>query len=556
MAQRISRADASDTEWEKVVRQAEILAPLAQRDRKKRADVDRAAQLLGISTSNAYRLIRLLEGDPRPTALLPHTPGPDAGQALLDPRIETVISEVLERSYCSPQNPKESAVVTEIRGKCRAQGLAQPSRKAVHTRIQAIDLFARLRSREGENAAERAAPRPGGIEATAPNQIWLIDHTLADLILVDRRYRLPIGRPTITLIIDAYTRMCVGSYASREASKRKHPTRDRSQGIRFSLCGNCASGARLHLEAASIASPRGRRVVTDTPALQDDPWSRVALILKDRWASNPVSDEALIRARLAIATAGRLRPKALLFWGVPNAGKTALKVKLLREISQKTFLPNLLTSPVVLMVEAPVEADEARFYEAILQAGHQYVPSGNVRTLLRAVSAFLDELRPDVMILDEAGNLNAYVGARGNVCLNAIRRLCNVHRMTLLGFGTAAAMTALQGDEQLENRFETFELRPLAPPEFRELVELLTGAMPLRQPTSWSVSMLESAYELTGGYVGRASYLVQEASAQAVLSGTEQITETILKSSELSNSLAALRHAGARAGRRTRRAAI
>ena len=208
------------------------------------------------------------------------------------------------------------------------------------------------------------------------------------------------------------------------------------------------------------------------------------------------------------------------------------------------------------MVEAPVEADEARLYEAILQAGHQYVPSGNVRALLRTVSTYLDELRPDVMILDEAGNLNAYVGARGNVCLNAIRRLCNVHRMALLGFGTAAAMTALQGDEQLENRFETFELRLLALPEFREFVELLTGAMPLRHPTSWSVSMLEHAYELTNGYIGRAAYLVQEACAQAVLSGSEQITEAILKSGELSNSLAVLRHAGARAGRRTRRSAI
>ncbi|WP_439471068.1 Mu transposase C-terminal domain-containing protein [Brevundimonas sp.] len=214
MAQRIGRDDASDADWATAVRQAEILAPLAQRDRKKRADVDRAAQLLGISTSNAYRLIRLLEADPRPTALLPHAPGPEAGQGLLDPRIEAVISEVLERSYCSSQKPKESAVVIEIRGKCRAQGLIPPGRKAVHTRIQAIDLFTRLRTREGENAAERTAPRPGGIEATAPNQIWLIDHTLADLILVDRRYRLPIGRPTITLVIDAYTRMCVGCYVS------------------------------------------------------------------------------------------------------------------------------------------------------------------------------------------------------------------------------------------------------------------------------------------------------------------------------------------------------
>lgn len=296
-------------------------------------------------------------------------------------------------------------------------------------------------------------------------------------------------------------------------------------------------------------------MVTDISVPQDDPWARVALIHRDRWASNPVSDEALIRARLAIATAGRLRPKAVLFWGVPNAGKTALKMKLLRDISQKTSFSGQLKRPQVLMVEAPVEADEARFYEAILQAGHQYVPSGNVRTLLRAVSAFLDDLRPDVMILDEAGNLNAYVGARGNVCLNAIRRLCNVHRMALLGFGTAAAMTALQGDEQLENRFETFELRPLAPPEFREFVELLSGAMPLREPTSWSVSMLERVYELTSGYVGRASYLVQEASAQAVLSGYEQITAAILESNELSNSLAALKYARTRAGGRTRRSA-
>ena len=231
------------------------------------------------------------------------------------------------------------------------------------------------------------------------------------------------------------------------------------------------------------------------------------------------------------------------------------QVKLLRDVSQSTFFCGQLKRLEVLVVEAPVEADEARFYEAILQAGHQYVPSGNVRTLLRAVSAFLDDLRPDLMILDEAGNLNAYVGARGNVRLNAIRRLCNVHRMALLGFGTAAAMTALQGDEQLENRFETFELRPLTPPEFREFVELLTGAMPLREPTSWSLSMLERAYELTSGYVGRASYLVQEASAQAVLSGSERITPEILESPELTNSLAALRQARTRAGRRSGRSA-
>lgn len=209
----------------------------------------------------------------------------------------------------------------------------------------------------------------------------------------------------------------------------------------------------------------------------------------------------------------------------------------------------------ILLVEAPVEADEARLYEAILQAGHQYIPSGNVRTLSRAVSAFLDELRPHVILLDEAGNLNSYAGVKGAVCLNAIRRVCNVHRVQVLGFGTTAAMTALGADEQLENRFEAFELRALAPAEFRAFIELLTDAMPLREPTVWSIQMLERGYELTSGYVGRASYLVQEASALAVLSGKERIGSSIIRSSELQSTLAALSFARSRAGGRTKRPA-
>lgn len=287
-------------------------------------------------------------------------------------------------------------------------------------------------------------------------------------------------------------------------------------------------------------------------APQTDPWERIALVHRDRWAPNPVSDEALKRARLAVATAGRLRPKAVLFWGLPNAGKTALRTKITREIEQNRFYPDHDRPLAIVSVEAPVEADEARFYEAVLQAGHRYVPTGNVRTLHKAVTLFLEDVRPDVLILDEAGNLNAYTGTRGNICLNAIRRLCNVHRVALLGFGTSAAMTALQADEQLENRFETFHLRPLSPSEFTEFVDLQAGAMPLQEKTVWTTPMLERAYELTLGYVGRAAYLIQEAAAEAVFIGSERITAEILDGEALATSLAALQQAGARAGRRTR----
>lgn len=65
--------------------------------------------------------------------------------------------------------------------------------------------------------------------------------------------------------------------------------------------------------------------------------------------------------------------------------------------------------------------------------------------------------------------------------------------------------------------------------------------------------MLERAYDLTHGYVGRTSYLIQEACAEAVLSGQEHISTAILESEDLITSLAALQHARTRAGRRIRR---
>ncbi|MFN7107526.1 MAG: TniB family NTP-binding protein [Brevundimonas sp.] len=284
-----------------------------------------------------------------------------------------------------------------------------------------------------------------------------------------------------------------------------------------------------------------------------DPWLRIAAIQRDRWAPNPVSDGALKRARLAVSSAGRLRPRAVLFWGPPNAGKSALREKIVREIERNLFIPGRVQAQVVVSFEAPPEADEARFYEALLQGAHRYIPPGNNRTLLQAVTLYFEDVRPDVMILDEVGNLNAYTGARGAICLNALRRLCNVHKVALLGFGTATAMTAMQADEQLENRLEIFHLRPLTPPEFTTFVDLMTSAMPLLKPTVWSSAMLERAYEMTGGYVGRTVYLIHDTATEAVLSGIEQITLEILDSDELAESLAALRQARMRAGRRGRR---
>lgn len=214
MTVRVRSEDASDDAWERAVEIARVLTPLLDAPKRRRAHVEKAAAALGMSTASAYRHLAKLERDQRATILLPGKRGPAKGTSALEPEMESLVQEVLDKLYCSSQKPTEAHVVNEVRRRCREQNLIPPARSTIHERIEAIDLYKKLLSREGRNAAEQASPTPGTMKATRPNQIWLIDHTLGDIILLDRRFRQPLGRPTLTLIIDAYTRMCVGCYVS------------------------------------------------------------------------------------------------------------------------------------------------------------------------------------------------------------------------------------------------------------------------------------------------------------------------------------------------------
>jgi len=215
----VGQHDAEDPEepdaaWRAATAARRVLLPLAQMEKKRRADVDAAAAALNISTTKAYRLIARLKEDERTSALLPAKSGRPAGLSMYAADIDEIIREVLERDYVAEQRPSETAVLNTVRARCRRAGLNPPGRKGVKTRIQALDLYDRLKARHGKNAAEIATSRPGEFVVERPNQVWLIDHTEGDIILVDRRFRQPIGRPTVTLIIDAFSRMCVGCYVS------------------------------------------------------------------------------------------------------------------------------------------------------------------------------------------------------------------------------------------------------------------------------------------------------------------------------------------------------
>ncbi|WP_245847445.1 hypothetical protein [Paracoccus seriniphilus] len=111
--------------------------------------------------------------------------------------------------------------MTEIRSACWQQGLQPQTRRTVLRRLDAMDTREIAKAREGAKAAgQKFAPVIGENKASQPLEIVQIDHTPADIILVDSLERQPIGRPWVTLAIDIATRMVTGYYTSLEAPSR------------------------------------------------------------------------------------------------------------------------------------------------------------------------------------------------------------------------------------------------------------------------------------------------------------------------------------------------
>lgn len=85
-------------------------------------------------------------------------------------------------------------------------------------RIASLDQIKAVRRREGQDAS-RELQGAGGVPPTVsePLEQVQIDHTVIDLIVVDARDRQPIGRPYLTLAIDAFTRCVLGMVVTLEA---------------------------------------------------------------------------------------------------------------------------------------------------------------------------------------------------------------------------------------------------------------------------------------------------------------------------------------------------
>jgi putative transposase len=93
--------------------------------------------------------------------------------------------------------------------------LRMPSRRTIYRLMDKVDAYDRSMLEEGKAAADRRFRLTRrGVRSTRILQRVEIDHTPLDLFIIDEKTWLPIGRPTLTVVIDHYSRMILGYYLS------------------------------------------------------------------------------------------------------------------------------------------------------------------------------------------------------------------------------------------------------------------------------------------------------------------------------------------------------
>lgn len=210
----VDLTSVSEDDWKEAIERYKALRPLVEKANRSREDVSRVADSLLVSVATAYRYLDKIQRYATITCLLRKSRS-DKGEKKLDQRVEDILKEVVATEYLTSLRRSPTHTLREIGRRCRKDGLPSPCKSTLLRRINEILPEERERKRNGRNAGlDHRAARGSLPGIDRLHAIWQIDHTKVDLVLVDEKDRIPIGRPWITLAIDVFSRMVVGWYVS------------------------------------------------------------------------------------------------------------------------------------------------------------------------------------------------------------------------------------------------------------------------------------------------------------------------------------------------------
>src|ERR1051326_2454808 len=137
-----------------------------------------------------------------------------------------IVDEVIQEKYLNPQRLSVEAVHEALVVRIADENLYRddgdklptPSKRSIYDVIERLieeNEYEVIKARYGKRIADqRCGVYKRGPQPKRPLERAEIDHTKLDLFVIDHISLLPIGRPTLTIAIDKFTRMILGFYLS------------------------------------------------------------------------------------------------------------------------------------------------------------------------------------------------------------------------------------------------------------------------------------------------------------------------------------------------------
>ena len=196
----------------------EVIKPILSGHKKNRAQmVSKQAQAHGISTATVYNWLKAYElGEGKASSLAKRKRS--NRKSRLGRSILKIVTDVIASHFETSQKPIMERTIEEVRRQCRDKGKETPSATTIRAYIKLRDQKQQTLKRHGAAQARSKHDVVLGEfpHAHAPLDVVQMDHSLMDVILVDDSRRHSIGKPWLTLAIDAYSRMIAGFYLSFE----------------------------------------------------------------------------------------------------------------------------------------------------------------------------------------------------------------------------------------------------------------------------------------------------------------------------------------------------
>jgi putative transposase len=209
----------TEIDWGVAVEREAVIRSLADEEKLTKEQLEGAMLRLGLSRSALYKLIHRYKQRPQTSSLLPWKRGRDSNVKVLSPKQEDLLQACVREFYLTPERPSIAALMREIKRRFSEGQLPTPVYRTVRRRLEALDLRLVIRKREGaKRAREKLGPvLVSTLRSDLPLDIVQIDHTLADVIVVDQEHRKPIGRPWLSLAVDIASRAVLGFSISLES---------------------------------------------------------------------------------------------------------------------------------------------------------------------------------------------------------------------------------------------------------------------------------------------------------------------------------------------------